>query len=36
MEGRPFVLSDAMGRILSAGIMQPSLIKNEVDGEAAR
>ena len=36
MEGRPFVLSDAMGRILSAGIMEPSLIKNEVGVEAAR
>lgn len=36
MEARPFVLSDAMGRILSAGIMQPSLIKNEIGGEAAR
>src|SRR4029079_18731960 len=31
-EGRPFVLSDAMGRILRAGIMQPSLIKNEIGG----
>lgn len=36
MEGRPFVLSDAMGRILSAGIMQPALIKNEIGGETAR
>ena len=35
-EGRPFVLRDAMGHILSAGIMQPSLIKNEIGGEAAR
>ena len=35
-EGRPFVLSDAMGRILSAGIMQPSLIRNEIGGETAR
>ena len=35
-EGRPFVLSEAMGRILGAGIMQPSLIKNEIEGEAAR
>jgi hypothetical protein len=25
-----------MGRILRAGIMQPSLIKNEIGGEAAR
>ena len=36
MERRPFVLGDAMGRILSAGIMQPSLIKNEIAGETAR
>lgn len=36
IEGRPFVLSDAMGRILSAGIMQPSLIRYEVGGETAR
>lgn len=36
MEGRPFVLSDAMGRILGAGIMQPSLIKDEIGGETAR
>jgi len=36
MNGRPFVLSDAMGRILGAGIMQPSLIKNEIGGETAR
>jgi len=36
MQGRPFVLSDAMQRILSAGIMQPALIKNEIGGETAR
>jgi hypothetical protein len=36
MQGRPFVLSEAMRRILAAGIVQPALIKNEIGGEAAR
>ncbi|MEA3079226.1 MAG: hypothetical protein QOF05_634, partial [Sphingomonadales bacterium] len=35
-QGRPFVLSEAMQRILAAGIVQPALIKNEIGGEAAR
>jgi len=36
MQGRPFVLRDAMERIFAAGIMQPALIKDEIGGEAAR
>lgn len=32
---RPFVLGEAMQTIFSAGIVQPSLIKNEIGGEAA-
>jgi len=36
MQGRPFVLRDAMERIFAAGIIQPALIKNEIGGEAAR
>ena len=36
VQGRPFVLSEAMQRIFAAGIVQPSLIKNEIGGEAAR
>jgi len=36
MQGRPFVLGEAMQRIFAAGIIQPSLIRNEIGGEAAR
>ena len=35
-ERQPFVLSDAMQRILAAGIVQPALIKSEIGGETAR
>ena len=35
-ERRPSVLSDAMQRILAAGIVQPALIKSEIGGETAR
>jgi hypothetical protein len=35
-QGRPFVLGEAMQRILAAGIVQPALIKSEIGGEASR
>ena len=36
LQGRPFVLADAMERIVAAGIVQPALIKKEIETQVSQ